>query len=94
MDRRPWQPRQLAGENGSAWLRRASFDGGEERVDGAAGTARAGVGLVSLIDSERSAIDVAFKPKCLGIHSSMSEYRFDADSRFWSEPIANLRPNH
>jgi hypothetical protein len=50
-------------------------------ADGTAGTAKAGVGLVSLIDPELSMTDVAFKPKCLAIHPSMSEYRFDADSR-------------
>jgi hypothetical protein len=38
--------------------------------------------------------DVAFKPKCLGIHSSMSEYGFNADSRLWFEPSTNLRSNH
>jgi hypothetical protein len=45
------------------------------------------VGLVSLIDPGLSMTDVAFKPKCLAIHSSMSEYRFDADSRW-------VRANH
>jgi hypothetical protein len=98
MDRRPWQPRQLAGENGSARPGEASSDSGEgfgERpVNTAVGAAKAGVGSDTLIDPARSASDVAFKPKCLGIHSSMSEYRFDADSRFKSEPSANLRSNH
>ncbi len=46
------------------------------------------------VDPARSATDVAFKPKCLGIHSSMSEYRFDAGSRFRFEPSTNLRCNH
>jgi hypothetical protein len=40
---------------------------------GTAGAAKAGVGLDSLIDSELSMTGVAFKPKCLGIHPSMSE---------------------
>jgi hypothetical protein len=54
-----------------------SFDStespGERLADGTAGAATAGVGLVSLIDPELSMTGVAFKPKCLGIHSSMSE---------------------
>lgn len=78
MDRRPWQPRQLAGENSSARLAGASSDSGEgfreKPVDAAAGTI-AGTGSDTLIDPARSITDVAFKPKCLGIHSSMSEYR-------------------
>ena len=45
----------------------------ERLAGGTAGAAKAGVGLVSLIDPELSMTDVAFKPKCLGIHSSMSE---------------------
>jgi len=51
------------------------------------------MGPDTLVDPARSMTDVAFKPKCLGIHSSMSEYRFNADSRFRSEPNTNLRSN-
>jgi hypothetical protein len=89
MDRRPRQPRQLAGENGSAKLEEARSGSGERLADGAAG-----VGSDTLIDSELSMTDVAFKPKCLGIHSSMSEYGFNADSRLGFEPSTNLRSNH
>jgi hypothetical protein len=46
---------------------------GDRLADGSAGVTKAGVGLDSFIDPALSITDVAFKPKCLGIHSSISE---------------------
>lgn len=75
MDRRPREPRQLAGEYGSSehWEKR--FDAAElplERLlDTDADAVRSGVTLDDVADADRPATDVAFKPKCLGIKTSI-----------------------
>jgi len=85
MDRRPWQPRQLAGENGSSAHCEASFDAGElpgERLfDSGTDALRFGVADDDATDADRAAADVAFKPNCLGIQTSIHEHPADAGCR-------------
>lgn len=72
MDRRPWHPRQLAGEYGSSEHSEVNFDvgrrAGERRVDAGTDAVRPVVALDDVVDAGR--VDVAFKPKCLGIDTS------------------------
>ena len=92
MDRRPQQPRQLAGENGSSERCEASFDiaelpgaelPGERLFNADADSFRPGVALDDAMDADRAADDVAFKPNCLGIQASTHEH--SADSRVQSQ---------
>ena len=82
MDRRPWQPRQLAGENGSSAPWEASFETGElagERVfEADADALRPDVAVDDAADADRAAADTAFKPNCLGIQTSIHEHPADA----------------
>jgi hypothetical protein len=80
--RRPWQPLQLAGENGSSGHGEEGFDAGErERLLNANIDAiRPRVPLDDPSDAERAAADVAFKPNCLGIQTSIQEHSTNAES--------------
>jgi hypothetical protein len=75
MDRRPRDPRQLAGEYGSSEHGEESFDAGELsrewlfNID--ADAIRSGMAFDDVADPDGAASDVAFKPKCLGIYSSI-----------------------
>jgi hypothetical protein len=75
MDRRPQQPRQLAGEYGSSADGDESFDAGALAAarffDPAADAVRACKSLDDPVNADRPAADVTFKPKCLGIESSI-----------------------
>jgi hypothetical protein len=78
MDRRPRQPRQLAGENGSSGYWEESFDAaelpGERLFNADADSFRPGVARDDAADAGRAADDVAFKPNCLGIQASIHEH--------------------
>ena len=65
IDRRPQQPRQLVGENGSSEHGEARF------FDVDADAVRCCKSLDDPVNADRPAADVAFKPKCLGIESSI-----------------------
>jgi hypothetical protein len=81
MDRRPWQPRQLAGENGSSAPLGASFDAGElagELFEADTDTLMPDVAVDDAADADRAAADIAFKPNCLGIQTSINEHPADA----------------
>ena len=82
MDRRPRQPRQLAGENGSSEYWEASFDSAELRgeclFNAEADLFWPGVARDDA-DAGRAADDVAFKPNCLGIQASIHEHPADAE---------------
>jgi len=73
MDRRPRQPRQLAGEYGSSEHWAESLDAGElaraRLFDVGAGAVGSGVAIDDAADADGAAANVAFKPKCLGIQS-------------------------
>lgn len=72
MDRRPRQPRQLAGEYGSS-DGQANFDAGGlagARLFAGDDAVRSCKSLDDPVNADRPA-DVAFKPKCLGISSSI-----------------------
>lgn len=75
MDRRPRQPRQLAGEYGSSEHGEARFDAaelsGEWLFDADADAVRCCKSLDDPVNADRPADDVGFKPKCLGIASSI-----------------------
>ena len=98
MDRRPRQPRQLAGENGSSEYWEASFEAAElpgERLFSAdADSFRPGVARDDAADAGRAADDVAFKPNCLGIQASLHEHAADAGCSPQVQPKTNLRLNH
>ena len=103
MDRRPRQPRQLAGENGSSEHWEASFDAaelpgaelpGERPFNAGADSFRPGVARDDAADAGRAADDVAFKPNCLGIQASIHEHPADAGCSPRVQPKANLRLNH
>lgn len=81
MDRRPWQPRQLAGENGSSARWEASFDAGGlagELFEADTDTLMPDVTVDDAADTDRAAADIAFKPNCLGIQTSINEHPADA----------------
>ena len=73
MDRRPREPRQLAGEYGSSEHWAESLDAGElaraRLFDAGAGAVGSGVAIDDAADADGAAANVAFKPKCLGIQS-------------------------
>ena len=75
IDRRPQQPRQLAGEYGSSGYGEECFDAGE--ISGTcffaadADAVRCCKSLDDPVNADRPAADIAFKPKCLGIESSI-----------------------
>ncbi|MGF6425052.1 hypothetical protein [Bradyrhizobium elkanii] len=75
IDRRPRQPRQLAGEYGSSAHGEACFDAAELSgacfFDAAAEAVRSCKSLDDPVNADRPAADAAFKPKCLGIASSI-----------------------
>ena len=83
MDRRPREPRQLAGEYGSSEHWAESLDAGElarERlVDADADAVGSGVAIDDAADADGAAGNVAFKPKCLGIPSSIREHSANAE---------------
>ena len=91
MDRRPRQPRQLAGENGSSEHWEASFDAAElpvERLFNAgADSFRPGVARDDAADAVRAADDVAFRPNCLGIQASIHDHPLTPGGI----PLCNLR---
>ena len=78
IDRRPQQPRQLVGEYGSSEHGEAGFDAGElteaRFFDADADAVRCCKSLDDPVNVDRPAGDVAFKPKCLGIESSIRIY--------------------
>jgi len=82
IDRRPRQPRQLAGENGSSEHWEASFDAAElpggRLFNSDTDSFRPGVARDDTADAGRAADDVAFKPNCLGIQASIHEHPADA----------------
>lgn len=98
MDRRPRQPRQLAGENGSSESCEASFDAAElpgaRLFNADSDSFRLGVAWDDAADAGRAADDVAFKPNCLGIQASINEHPADAGCRPHVQPKTNLRFNH
>ncbi|MHC2438813.1 hypothetical protein ACVMB0_006188 [Bradyrhizobium sp. USDA 4451] len=75
IDRRPRQPRQLAGEYGSSESAEVCFDAGATSgtrfFDAAADAVRCCKSPDDPVNADRPAVDVAFKPKCLGIESSI-----------------------
>ncbi|WFU36220.1 hypothetical protein QA635_18130 [Bradyrhizobium brasilense] len=75
IDRRPQQPRQLAGEYGSSADGEACFDAAELSgacfFDADAKAVRCCKSLDDPVNADRPAADAAFKPKCLGIASSI-----------------------
>lgn len=75
MDRRPREPRQLAGEYGSSEHGEEGFDtaelSGEWLLNADADAIRSGEALDAPVNADRAAADVAFKPKCLSIESSI-----------------------
>lgn len=83
MDRRPQQPRQLAGEYGSSADGDESFDAGALAAarffDPAADAVRACKSLDDPVNADRPAADVTFKPKCLGIESSIQIFAAHAE---------------
>lgn len=85
MNRRPREPRQLAGEDGSSKHGEESFNAGElsgERFfDANTDAIRTGKPLHDTVDADRATADVAFKPNCLGIQASIQEYTGDAEIR-------------
>src|SRR5437660_7107845 len=97
MDRRPRQPRQLAGENGSSEHWEASFGAaelpgaelpGERLFNAGADSFRPGVARDDAADAGRAADAVAFRPNCLGIQASIHEHPADAGCVV---PMCNLR---
>jgi hypothetical protein len=98
IDRRPQQPRQLAGVNGSSEYWEASFDAaelpGERLFNAGSDSFRPGVARDDAADAGRAADDVAFKPNCLGIQASIHEHPADAGCRSQVQPKTNLRLNH
>ena len=85
MDRRPREPRQLAGEYGSSKHGEESFDAGElsgERLfDAHSQIIHIGEPLDDTVDADRAAADVTFKPNCRGIKTSIREYSGSAEIR-------------
>jgi len=75
IDRRPRQPRQLAGEYGSSAHGESCFDAAELSgacfFDADAEAVRCCKSLDDPVNADRPAADAAFKPKCLGIASSI-----------------------
>ncbi|MGY2847030.1 hypothetical protein ACVIWU_003095 [Bradyrhizobium sp. USDA 4509] len=75
IDRRPQQPRQLAGEYGSSEHGEACFDAAALSracfFDADAEAVRCCKSLDDPVNADRPAADAAFKPKCLGIASSI-----------------------
>ncbi|MGL3209131.1 hypothetical protein [Bradyrhizobium sp. BR 1433] len=75
IDRRPQQPRQLAGEYGSSEDGEESVGAGGLTVDwffdADADAVRSCKSLDDPVNVDRPVADVAFKPKCLGIASSI-----------------------
>jgi len=85
IDRRPREPRQLAGEYGSSELGEGIFDAGELSeewlIDAGPDATRSGMALDDVTDTDGAASDVAFKPKCLGIETSIKRHPADAECR-------------
>ena len=83
MDRRPREPRQLAGEYGSSEHWAESLNAGElaraRLVDADAAAVGSGVAIDDAADADGAAGNVAFKPKCLGIPSSIREHSANAE---------------
>lgn len=75
IDRRPQQPRQLVGAGGSSEDGEESFDTGEPAgslpFEADADAVRSCKSLDDPVNADRPAADVGFKPKCLGIASSI-----------------------
>jgi hypothetical protein len=98
MDRRPREPRQLAGENGSSGYWEASSDAaelpGERLFNAGADSFRPGIARDDAADAGRAADDVAFKPNCLGIQASIHEHPADAGCGPQVQPKTNLPLNH
>jgi hypothetical protein len=85
MDCRPREPLQLAGEDGSSKHGEECFDAGElagERLfDADADSVRPGEAFDDSGDADCASADVCFKPNCLGIGLSVSEYPCNAERR-------------
>jgi hypothetical protein len=83
MDRRPREPRQLAGEYGSCEHWAESPDAGElaraRLFDAGAAAVGSGAAIDDAADADGAAGNVAFKPKCLGIPSSIREHSASAE---------------
>jgi len=83
MDRRPREPRQLAGEYGSSEHGEECLDAaelsGERFFDADADAIRSGEALDDPVNADRSAADVTFKPKCLGIEISIQIHPTNAE---------------
>lgn len=98
IDRRPQQPRQLAGENGSSEYWEASFDAavlpGEPLFNAEADSFRPGVARDDAGDAGRAADDVAFKPNCLGIQASIMNTLLTPGVVPKCKPKTNLQLNH
>ncbi|WP_139031320.1 hypothetical protein [Bradyrhizobium sp. ORS 375] len=76
VDRRPWQPRQLAGEYGCSERGEESFEVGELPVEGIlvadSDAVRSCEAPDDSVNADHPAADAAFKPKCLRISSSIN----------------------
>ncbi|MGJ4951382.1 hypothetical protein [Bradyrhizobium sp. HKCCYLS20291] len=76
VDRRPWQPRQLAGEYGCSEHGEEGCEVEDLPVEGVLDTAsdavRSGEAPDDPVNADRPAADAAFKPKCLRISSSIN----------------------
>jgi len=72
IDRRPWQPRQLAGAKGSSELRgkSAAFGAAPVVPVDAASDPIGPLALADRMAADAATIDVSFKPKCLAIRVS------------------------
>jgi hypothetical protein len=85
MDCRPREPLQLAGEDGSSKHWEECFDAGELSgewlFDADADAVRPGEAFDDAGDTDCASADCCFKPNCLGIHLSVSEYPCNAERR-------------
>lgn len=85
MDRRPTEPRQLAGEYGSSEHWEERFDTGELfrewLFDGDAEAVRSSEALDGPVNANRATSDADFKPKCLGIETSIKRHPANAECR-------------
>lgn len=85
MDRRPREPRQLAGEYGSSEHGKERFDAGELAgeglLDANAEAVRSSEALDNPVNADRATSSVAFKPKCLGIETSIMIHPANAECR-------------
>jgi hypothetical protein len=75
IDCRPRQPRQLAGANGNSAPCEASVDtsefAGKRMLDGETGPLNSSIAGGDAAEADGAAVDIAFKPNCLGMQTSI-----------------------